>query len=125
MRIMTPAAPGYSPHEALRIMLRLRRCLAATVLLFTPWLLSAQTFDQVCERAQGMGGALVAVADEASAIYWTPAGLAHVYEFDAQLSVSRTTLLGLAMPAVAAGYYRNQTAVSSSGSRKNGRSGEV
>jgi hypothetical protein len=72
-----------------------------------------------------MGGAFVAVADDASAIYWNPAGLAHIYEFDAQLSVSQTTLLGVAMPAVGVAYYRNQTAVSSSGSRKNGGSGEV
>src|SRR5438477_10133388 len=88
-----------------------------------------------------MGGAFVAVADDASAIYWNPAGLANLYGFDAQLSVSdfgrgtgatadrpeptHTALLGVAMPALAVGYYRVRTAVSSVGSRKNGGSGEV
>jgi len=37
---------------------------------------SAQTFDVVGVRAQGMGGAFVAVADDASAGWWNPAGLA-------------------------------------------------
>src|ERR1700686_528672 len=116
MRIMTSAAPGYG-------------CLAAALLLFTPSLLSAQTFDQVGERAQGMGGAFVAVADDASAIYWNPAGLANIYAFDAQMSLSHlghlagtagvtdsthTSLLGVAVPAIGVGYYRVRTAVSSS-----------
>jgi hypothetical protein len=38
--------------------------------------LGAQTFESVGTRAQGMGGAFVAVADDASAVYWNPAGLA-------------------------------------------------
>ncbi len=37
---------------------------------------SAQSFDTVGTRAAGMGGAFVAVADDASAVYWNPAGLA-------------------------------------------------
>jgi len=36
---------------------------------------SAQTFETVGTRAAGMGGAFVAVADDASAVYWNPAGL--------------------------------------------------
>lgn len=36
----------------------------------------AQTFEAVGTRAGGMGGAFVAVADDASAVYWNPAGLA-------------------------------------------------
>lgn len=115
--------------------------LAAAFLLFSTVSLNGQTLDQVGERAQGMGGAFVAVADDASAIYWNPAGLANLYGFDAQLSVSdlgrgtgttagrpeptHTALLGVAMPALAVGYYRVRTAVSSVGSRKNGGSGEV
>jgi hypothetical protein len=35
----------------------------------------AQTFEAVGTRAAGMGGAFVAVADDASAVYWNPAGL--------------------------------------------------
>jgi hypothetical protein len=35
----------------------------------------AQTFEAVGTRAAGMGGAFVGVADDASAVYWNPAGL--------------------------------------------------
>jgi len=37
---------------------------------------AAQTFETVGTRAAGMGGAFVAVADDATAVYWNPAGLA-------------------------------------------------
>lgn len=36
---------------------------------------SAQTFEAVGTKAAGMGGAFVAVADDATAVYWNPAGL--------------------------------------------------
>lgn len=36
----------------------------------------AQEFEVVGTRAAGMGGAFVAVADDASAVYWNPAGFA-------------------------------------------------
>ena len=36
----------------------------------------AQDFAAVGSRAAGMGGAFVGVADDATAIYWNPAGLA-------------------------------------------------
>ena len=36
----------------------------------------AQPFEALGTRALGMGGAFVAVADDATAIYWNPAGLA-------------------------------------------------
>ena len=48
----------------------------AAALLLLPSPTAAQTWSQVGERSQGMGGAFVAVADDASAIYWNPAGLA-------------------------------------------------
>src|SRR5947208_14742655 len=113
--------------------------LIAICLQFPTSLLRAQTFDQVGERAQGMGGAFVAVADDASAIYWNPAGLVNVYQFDSQLSVSqpqikgsdpiiggsRTFFLGAAMPALGLAYYRTRTAVPAPGSRKKDGSGEV
>src|SRR5687768_4666028 len=36
----------------------------------------AQTFGGVGSRAEGMAGAFVAVADDATAVYWNPAGIA-------------------------------------------------
>jgi hypothetical protein len=41
----------------------------------TPGFAAAQTFETLGTRAAGMGGAFVAVADDASAVYWNPAGL--------------------------------------------------
>lgn len=40
-------------------------------------LYAQQTFETVGERALGMGGAFVAVADDATAVHWNPAGLVH------------------------------------------------
>ena len=37
---------------------------------------TAQMYELVGTRAQGMGGAFVAVADDATASWWNPAGLA-------------------------------------------------
>lgn len=50
--------------------------LSVAALLVWPHLVSAQAFEAVGARALGMGGAFVAVADDASATYWNPAGLA-------------------------------------------------
>ena len=79
----------------------------------------AQTFEGPGARAQGMG-AFVAVADDASAVYWNPAGLASGAYFS--LVVDRTDaetdanngsagsrsswLLALTMPAAGLSYYR-------------------
>jgi hypothetical protein len=56
----------------------------ARVLRLTPLLLAvtitsafAQPLDTLGARAQGMAGAFVAIADDASAAAWNPAGLAH------------------------------------------------
>src|SRR5712672_1843444 len=65
------------------------RALAVVLLVFSPSLLIAQTWAQVGERPQGMAGAFVAVADDASAVYWNPAGLATGSTFDAQVDVGR------------------------------------
>ncbi len=46
----------------------------------------AQTFGGIGVRAEGMGGAFVAVADDASAVYWNPAGIATGSTFDFQIS---------------------------------------
>ena len=37
---------------------------------------AAQIYESIGIRAQGMGGAFVAVADDATATWWNPAGLA-------------------------------------------------
>ena len=113
-------------------------CVLATVLLiFSSSPSGAQTHEQVGERAQGMGGAFVAVADDATAIYWNPAGLATGSTFDAQLGLTapqstlkipnpqRPIFVGAAMPALGFAYYRVSSAVSSSADRKNGGSGEL
>jgi hypothetical protein len=44
--------------------------------LFSPEPAGAQAFEALGTRAQGLGGAFVAVADDATAVYWNPAGLA-------------------------------------------------
>jgi hypothetical protein len=55
----------------------MRRLLGAFVLtVILPVAVRAQTFEVLGTRAAGMGGAFVAVADDATAVYWNPAGLA-------------------------------------------------
>lgn len=92
----------------------------------------AQTFGGVGTRAEGMGGAFVAVADDASAVYWNPAGIAKGATFDLQVSTGResTVFVGAALPVLGAGYYRTRqaagfTTVSAPFDRQNGGSGEV
>src|SRR5215212_1661062 len=50
--------------------------LGAILAAALPGAAAAQTFEAVGSRAAGMGGAFVAVADDASAAYWNPAGFA-------------------------------------------------
>lgn len=83
----------------------------------------AQSFAAAGTRAAGMGGAFVAVADDASAIYWNPAGLAGGSYFSLVLDRgvgeaapdgspaggdNSSFFMGLAMPALGLGYYRLQ-----------------
>ena len=49
---------------------------ASAALIFTAGPAFAQGFEAIGTRPAGMGGAFVAVADDASAVYWNPAGLA-------------------------------------------------
>src|SRR5262245_11642446 len=75
---------------------------------------SAQTTSGVGVRAQGMGGAFTAVADDASAWWWNPAGLAGgpffnaLLEFDRPDTSTDDTVRGfsVAYPALGATYYR-------------------
>jgi hypothetical protein len=101
--------------------------LLGVVLSLIPSGAAGQTFEAVGTRAQGMAGAFVAVADDASAVYWNPAGLATGAMVDLQWdsqsrqrvahserplgageSVSRGTsrLVALGVPALGLFYYR-------------------
>lgn len=105
----------------------------AVVLVFSaPLSVHAQNFGGVGTRAEGMGGAFVAVADDASAVYWNPAGIATGATFDLQVSAGSDSRLfvGAALPVLAASYYRTRDVtglptVSGSPDRQNGGSGEV
>jgi hypothetical protein len=93
-------------------------------LLALPLQVRAQSLDAVGTRAQGMGGAFVGVADDASAVYWNPAGLAGGAYFSlvtdgntaeaipdglADASARSGWLLALATPALGLSYTRLQT----------------
>ena len=84
----------------------------------------AQSTESVGTRAQGMGGAFVGVADDASAVYWNPAGLAggayfslvldgntaeSVPEGEPEGANRSAWLLALSMPALGLSYARLQT----------------
>jgi hypothetical protein len=82
----------------------------------------AQPFESAGTRAQGMAGAFVAVADDASAVYWNPGGLAAGAFFSLVMDRGEATaeppddthrgasnssfLLALSMPALGLSYYR-------------------
>lgn len=87
----------------------------------------AQSFESIGIRAQGMGGAFVAVADDATASWWNPAGVARgayfsaILEFDTtrQPDIERDSLgrpvpawrasvraFSASYPALALSYYR-------------------
>jgi hypothetical protein len=75
---------------------------------------SAQPADAVGVRAQGMGGAFTAVADDATATWWNPAGLAggayfsSVLEYGHLPNPTDKTVKGvsIAFPALGLSYYR-------------------
>ena len=74
----------------------------------------AQLFESFGIRAQGMGGAFVAVADDASATWWNPAGLAggayfnllSEYDRSRQLPESSAQAFAIGFPALGLSYYR-------------------
>ncbi len=97
-----------------------------------PLSVNAQTFGGIGTRAEGMGGAFVAVSDDASAIYWNPAGVATGAAFDFQASVAKgsTVFVGSAVPVLGLSFYRTHQdtrlpTVSPPGDRENRGSGEV
>jgi F plasmid transfer operon, TraF, protein len=71
--------PGLLTAVTLAQMPSARMFLASVLLACLGWPEAAwaqQTVESVGSRALGMGGAFVAVADDATAVYWNPAGLA-------------------------------------------------
>jgi hypothetical protein len=60
----------------MRSTLSVRLLLAAAAVVVWSHPARAQLYESVGIRAQGMGGAFVAVADDATATWWNPAGLA-------------------------------------------------
>ena len=77
-------------------------------------LATAQPNAPVGVRATGMGGAFTAVADDASAVFWNPAGLAMGAYFSAvmdhnDLDRRSATLIALSTPPLGLSYYRTAT----------------
>ena len=112
--------------------MRIIAAFALIVVLTSTYSVHAQTFGGVGARAEGMAGAFVAVADDATAVYWNPAGIATGATFDLQVATGResTIFVGAALPVLAASYYRTRDVtglptVSASPDRQNGGSGEV
>src|SRR3954468_21692066 len=76
-------------------------------------------------RAAGMGGAFTAVADDASAVYWNPGGLASGAFFGLTIDYNTADrgsagTIALATPPVGISYYRTAT-----GELPNSRNGLV
>src|SRR4051812_2884344 len=87
-------------------------CISA--LLLVPALARAQE-PGVGVRASGMGGAFTAVADDGSAVFWNPAGLASGAFFSLvvdrnTLNHSSATLVALGTPPLGLAYYGTSTA---------------
>ena len=93
--------------------------LSLLILAFLPPIVSAQIVEAVGNRALGMGGAFVAVANDSSATWWNPAGLAAgpfldvafggaATDIDGSLPARRERTLwsALATPPFGFSYYR-------------------
>jgi hypothetical protein len=79
------------------------------LLAYSPTLARAQSYEGVGIRAQGMAGAFVAVADDATASWWNPAGLATSLSFaDLIVEAGQGGHRGIALgfPSLGLSYYR-------------------
>ncbi len=92
-----------------------------------PLVVSAQRFDDVGVRAQGMAGAFVAVANDATATWWNPAGLAHGLSFadlTAEIDQYGRRAVAVGFPSLGVSYYhRNISQIQPSNSTEPGASG--
>ena len=89
--------------------------LVALLLIACPPAALAQAEAPVGVRAAGMGGAFTAIADDASAVFWNPGGLASGAFFSVLLDRNSmddrsATLIALGTPPLALSYYRTATA---------------
>ncbi len=83
-------------------------------LVLTPQAATAQIYESIGIRAQGLSGAFVAVADDATATWWNPAGLPGgglfnaIIEFDRveDPSSTRARAFALTVPSLGLSYYR-------------------
>lgn len=101
-------------------MRRLVPCVSVLVCVLTAAEAPAQTIETVGERAMGMGGAFVAVADDSSATWWNPGALAAGPFLDVGIGWARTEFheggeargrttpvaVSLSTPPFGASYYR-------------------
>jgi F plasmid transfer operon protein TraF len=103
--------------------------LVVCALAVCPTVAFAQRFDDFGVRAQGMGGAFVAVADDASATWWNPAGLAHaltVVDLSGSILKDGRRSVALGFPSLGLSYYRLkirqiQPAIPTTGTSASGR----
>jgi hypothetical protein len=83
------------------------------VVALLPARASAQIYETFGIRAQGMGGAFVALADDATASWWNPAGLASgallnssIESIHGDPSEMRARAIAIAIPSFGLSYYR-------------------
>jgi hypothetical protein len=94
--------------------------------VLAPLVARAQSHESPGIRAQGMAGAFVAVADDATATWWNPAGLATGAYFNALIEIDKGggRAFALAFPALGLSYYRLRISeIRPSGSTAEGPSG--
>jgi hypothetical protein len=87
----------------------------------------AQRLDEVGVRAQGMAGAFVAVANDATATWWNPAGLANGLSFadlTAEIDQHGGRAVAVGFPSLGVSYYhRNISQIQPTNSTEQGGSG--
>ncbi len=90
---------------------------------------SAQAIEDVGTRAQGMGGAFVAVANDSTATWWNPAGIAAGPFVDVTVGMARPTdgqAWGIAVttPVLGGSFHQLRTAVTQSPAPTAGQGGD-